>query len=1798
MADQYDDLWNQAQAGSKPSTDQLWSQATTPSEPISGRIADQFYQDVKPYSDVVKAFGQGFEQQFNNGTSPEINETLRKLGVFNDYQTGRVSIGRHFNEAVYRPVIAVGLAGLGLFGGLASATGQVGAELQENAEKGEKTFTPLLGATTAHNLFTPEGGAGEVISAVPGGFVPELHIPELRAERVIGEGEEGYFGTKESTPQQKADRSEAQQALPQGPDVPNLHTVARSLAPEQFEEYDRLNQTRDLYRRQLDDLSTAQEPSPVAKEVQDQIDTILSKVGGNEDRLTNKASDRLEDLRQTLEDTSKKSDTPEMAELRASLQQVDFRMRDLAPDVATAYRYAGERYGAFLEPQRALETAEQGTSGTQVPPTEDATVRPSVSLIEDDIKSKLKALGRPDEEAEASAAVVKAYYETKAQRFEGSLGTAEQIYRTEAPDIIRGVEDGSRRNELNQYVGPKGSLNVRSNMATARNFNIAKTMENEGKTPSQIRLATGWFKGSLDGKWRNEISDQDAKLHTAFGKLKESDVFGETHELSLDQVLHHPKLFEAYPEAREIKFSKTAPILDIWQSIQGFFDRDQNKLSVTPYAEKPLSVMLHEVQHWIQAKEGFARGGNTSTVIGNLPPEKLQKLFVDTINSTKKTISEVAQNIEIIKKASTSIDFDKGRELEDQTKQAYEEYKKVRELDQSNPERKKAVSDLMAKDQDFVNFKKDLVKKIFGKESPLDLDDANFSLFSRIMSAILDPKKDFSDLVDRLNKDFVGLQENLAKLQQGDKDALQKNVSKDTSFKLYQAIAGEIEARDTQERQNLSPEERLNTEPYSSQKFDPEDVSTVFDQEKRGSITITPEGAKNVIRLFKDADASTFMHEIAHQFLEDLRKDSQRPEAPADLILDSKIVHDWLKASEDKPLTKAQHERFARGFEKYLMEGRAPSTELVGVFQKFKNWLTQIYQTVSKLRVNISPDIRDVFSRMLSEDPDYKGVTVAPETEAESGGQSFPTPESEPSPVTPLTEPSKPTKQEPANFPNGQVAYNQTKYISKEGKVNFEGIQSNEDLENFITAFSEQHGNFEADRGRGLTRSDIIQSAEIFGKNAREMDRNFTKLRKLTVDSKIPFSVRVAALEQYALQNSQAAMDAAMSENAVETANAALRFKEILRTVAGVETSWGQTGQALQAIKVTKFQSEQLSELLQSKVGLTPEQMKVRMEAIKALDTPQKINAFLNKMIEPSYGEMILEAFKNFLISGPLTHIQYLVGNEIYTAMKAGPETFGATLIGDLREKITGKESEVGGRVHHGEALEGLYSFAFAQKDGLKAMKDAFLQGQTLALPSEELASTPFTPSPKIPGLLGSVVRIPSERMVTPIHSANSTINYLTFRNQLIFRSVVDEGLKPGTTEFSGRMAALKNDTPLEIMKEATKLAREGSLMGPAGSWTRKIQNIVTTEVNLPVLGRTQLFGFISPFVHVSGNIGRMSVIDRSPLGLWSQRIQDDVSGKNGTFAQDTSISKIVVGTAVWGTLAGLVATGMVNPAAPKNFKEAAVDKYVNGLPHSIKVGEMSYALDRLGIWGSNIALGIDVWTAAKNGWDQDSLQVAAGEFGKAVWGHMSDEGFLGDISDLVKANEDPDHYGASWKKNFLSEIGVPFSIGSTQVAHQIDPYERVQKTQSDYFLNRIPFASETLQPKIDIFGQPVPHKEFWGIYAQQIHDDPVTTFLADKGFFPGPASQKIRGIQLTPTQYTEFAVARGQLLRSLLEQDLQIPGFDKLPLKTQHDLIEGSTKLATKNASDAIMTKYLGSGETDIATKANNLKSNLVNGN
>lgn len=171
------------------------------------------------------------------------------------------------------------------------------------------------------------------------------------------------------------------------------------------------------------------------------------------------------------------------------------------------------------------------------------------------------------------------------------------------------------------------------------------------------------------------------------------------------------------------------------------------------------------------------------------------------------------------------------------------------------------------------------------------------------------------------------------------------------------------------------------------------DDAVRFDQAEDGARGFIQFGddRKFNIKLTDKANLSTFLHETGHFYLEVMGDLAARTDVPDQVKQDYQTILDWFGVNDRSAIKVDQHEQFARGFEAYLREGKAPSAALQSAFSRFKAWLTQIYRDASRLNVQLNDEVRRVFDRLLATD-DEIAVAQAPYrnlfTDAQAAGMS------------------------------------------------------------------------------------------------------------------------------------------------------------------------------------------------------------------------------------------------------------------------------------------------------------------------------------------------------------------------------------------------------------------------------------------------------------------------------------------------------------------------------------------------------------------------------------------------------------------------------------------------------------------------------------------------------------------------------------------------------------------------------------------------------------------------------------------
>lgn len=168
------------------------------------------------------------------------------------------------------------------------------------------------------------------------------------------------------------------------------------------------------------------------------------------------------------------------------------------------------------------------------------------------------------------------------------------------------------------------------------------------------------------------------------------------------------------------------------------------------------------------------------------------------------------------------------------------------------------------------------------------------------------------------------------------------------------------------------------------------DTANNQDAQQQSTLHQAARGAfmpgSNTIALLKEADLSTTIHELGHYFLHTGLNIANALEAKAargeelsvgerQHLADIQATLNWLGLADLQAWNalnfeqqRPYHEQLARGFEAYVMEGRAPSLEMRSVFQRMKAWMLRVYQNLTRLDVQLSDEVRGVFDRLLASD--------------------------------------------------------------------------------------------------------------------------------------------------------------------------------------------------------------------------------------------------------------------------------------------------------------------------------------------------------------------------------------------------------------------------------------------------------------------------------------------------------------------------------------------------------------------------------------------------------------------------------------------------------------------------------------------------------------------------------------------------------------------------------------------------------------------------------------------------------------
>lgn len=309
----------------------------------------------------------------------------------------------------------------------------------------------------------------------------------------------------------------------------------------------------------------------------------------------------------------------------------------------------------------------------------------------------------------------------------------------------------------------------RAKSANIQQLAEAEELERAGTPMEEIRKGTGWFR-SMDGKWRFELSDDGMTFRMRPENIPNTTTLGE--------LIDHEELFTAYPDMRNMRVD----FLSMPEYARGNYNLATNSIDLNENMRSDFQqlaeTLVHEIQHAIQTREGFASGASTTY----WDRRKLEG-FDSKRKPNQARINRAVQN--------------------------------YNEAAAENPKLAKAIEDLNAEKPDghFWEFDEDANEMVDAMQPEWDAWTQKQRRLENIFG-----------------EDYWYIQNMLAQIE------LAKEGEDRSAYDLYRDTAGEVEARNAADRRMLSDPERRTLKPnydYEDAVFTDPDLQARFSADEQ-----------------------------------------------------------------------------------------------------------------------------------------------------------------------------------------------------------------------------------------------------------------------------------------------------------------------------------------------------------------------------------------------------------------------------------------------------------------------------------------------------------------------------------------------------------------------------------------------------------------------------------------------------------------------------------------------------------------------------------------------------------------------------------------------------------------------------------------------------------------------------------------------------------------------------------------------------------------------------------------------------
>ena len=633
------------------------------------------------------------------------------------------------------------------------------------------------------------------------------------------------------------------------------------------------------------------------------------------------------------------------------------------------------------------------------------------------------------------------------------------------------------------------------------------------------------------------------------------------------------------------------------------------------------------------------------------------------------------------------------------------------------------------------------------------------------------------------------------------------------------------------------------------------------------------------------------------------------------------------------------------------------------------------------------------------------------------------------------------------------------------------------------------------------------------------------------------------------------------------------------QSMLGARAEIGRAMQAIKAFAGTPFNVADMESLLatyKGKEGLAKVAEAIATTAGAGLPTglgsgrANALGRLAKAAANPTKLEAMIELWKAFLLSGPVTQLTNLVGNAAYGLMRI-PEAAIAGTVGAIHG---------GKRAHLGDTIGLAMGMYLGTLQGARAAwqvikdEDAVIGPTPAEDRQHAIAGATFGATGNAGAAidyLGKAVRVPfrglgaTDAFFKMIHMYGSLYQLATNR------ALEEGGYSAG---FSRRVA--------ELIKEGERvmLDPEG-VMGPMPTspegkaiglqaikdgltWT--FNNRLSEGVRFPIGSSIELLRnrvaplhFVIPFVRTPTNIFRQT-LERTPLAPLSGQWRNDF--KAGGQSRDLAMSKVILGTALSGLVFHLVSQGLMTGGGDPE-KDARRRKAEAGiLPYSIKLFGKWYEYRRIEPLGTLLGAAADAFEVNQYR-QQENAEHVWTAVGAAFAQAVTNKTYMRALSDLVNVASDPERYGENWIQGYAGSV-VPAAVSQYARAQDVDeqgrPITRSSQSSGEGMsgtkdaINTLKLAVQSRLPKTplnpEFNRQSLPVKyDTWGdqksggtptfpgspIRASEPSQDPVRTEALRLNVRGNTEPMAVGGVRLNPDQRSRASFEAGSAAHQIM---------------------------------------------------------------